>query len=481
MRLLHRITLAILSTLLLVVALFVVSTYVSVERGFSRYVSQLERSRVQRAATRLTAIYARDRDWSRVTGSPHILGAALHPSDGPMVEHPQHSGPPPFGRPPMGPEGMRPPPGGPRGDGDPLALPHRTTLYNSQQLPILGTGTFQTDQHKVPMLLDGQIVGWLGMRSTGELTDELDLQYLRDVRAQLLIVGVSAIVLGLLTGWLIAKRLLQPIEALSSGARRLAAGEYDTRIAITEADELGQLARDFDSLAQILGDEAKSRKQWVADTSHELRTPIAILRAEIEAMEDGVRPVTPEALASLRVEVLRLSKLVEDLQSLARSDRGALSVTRVSVATGPLVNECVQSFQTRFAQKNISISSNITQPQETALVDPLRMKQVLTNLLENSLRYTDAGGKVLLSSAVKNGRWVLSIEDSAPGVPDDSLPRLFERFYRVDASRSREFGGSGLGLSICQRLVEAQDGEIRALHSELGGLKIELVLKSATQ
>jgi two-component system sensor histidine kinase BaeS len=349
------------------------------------------------------------------------------------------------------------------------------TLYDATRRVVVGSGAWDSDASRLPLVVDGQTVGWLGLRAITRFDDEVNLKYLREVRSQLILIAAVAILVGLLGGWLLTRRLLRPIDALSAGTRRLTSGDYDARIGLQSDDEFGRLARDFDALAKTLGDDSRARRQWVADTSHELRTPIAVLRGELEALIDGVRAVTPAALESLHAEVARLSKLVEDLGELARSDRGTLTITPAPLELDELLRESVAACSGRFEQRRITLELALEKP-PTVIADRLRLQQVFTNLLENSLRYTDAGG-VLRISSTSDADWLtLRFDDSAPGVPPEALPRLFERFYRADPSRSRAHGGSGLGLAISQRLVEAHGGTMIASASPLGGLRIELRL-----
>ena len=239
---------------------------------------------------------------------------------------------------------------------------------------------------------------------------------------------------------------------------------------------MGQLAADFNALALTLGETDTARRQWVADTSHELRTPLTVLRAELEALLDGVRPFDHAAVESLQAEVSRLTALVEDLGELARSDRGLLRMRRVELDPTEVLDKTVTSFRPRFEARDLSITLNFGAGSWRVLADRGRLEQIFGNLLENTLRYTDAGGALRINAAAHDDALVLRFEDSAPGVLAGDLPRLFERFFRADPSRSRAHGGAGLGLAICQRLIEAHGGTLVASHSSLGGLRLDLSL-----
>ncbi|WP_374623515.1 ATP-binding protein [Pandoraea sp.] len=274
----------------------------------------------------------------------------------------------------------------------------------------------------------------------------------------------------------LAKRLLVPVTPLLETTHRMAMGDYSVRAPTAGTDELARLAVDLNRLADTLIRNDRLRRDLLADISHELRTPLSILRGEIEAMEDGVRPLTQNALASLRVEISLLSKLIDDLYELSLSDVGALTYQFAPVDMTERVATTVAAFGDWFDAKGIAL--NVHLPDDTLVIDGdlHRVTQLLGNLFENSLRYTDGGGTVRVYLSSTHTQLRLEIEDSAPGVPDDALPRLFERLFRVEASRSRRSGGAGLGLALCKHIVEAHGGQIAARHSPLGGLALAITL-----
>lgn len=239
---------------------------------------------------------------------------------------------------------------------------------------------------------------------------------------------------------------------------------------------LDQLARDFNQLAQALDNNERARRDFMADVSHELRTPLAVLRAELEALQDGIRPMTRESLTSLHQEVGQLGKLIEDLYDLSLTDVGALAYRRAPIDLSVVLQSTLAGMHTRIAAAGLTLQAHgITAPLHVD-GDERRLQQLLSNLLENALRYTDAGGQLRVQCARRAHLVEIVIEDSAPGVPADKLDRLFERFYRVEGSRNRASGGSGLGLAICRNIVGAHDGEIHATASPLGGLRVTLRL-----
>ena len=278
--------------------------------------------------------------------------------------------------------------------------------------------------------------------------------------------------------YLVSKNFVEPLQKLTDTSYRLIEREHVVLpLDTARADEIGDLARGLQRLNTAMQGENESRMQWVADTSHELRTPIAILRAQIEALQDGVQEVTGRTLGVLHSEVMALSRLVDQLFELSRADIGSLSYRFGSFDPLEIVSDTVESFESRYAEKEIRISTEFSKDQVFRIrADGDRIKQLFVNLFENSLRYTDSGGETRVSAEQVGGRVIVRIDDSAPAVPAELHEKLFDRFFRVDSSRSRELGGTGLGLAICRNIVEAHDGEIRALASPLGGLRVEVDL-----
>src|SRR5690606_34486886 len=262
----------------------------------------------------------------------------------------------------------------------------------------------------------------------------------------------------------LARWLLTPIRELAAGTRALAAGDYEQRIGDRRRDELGALARDFNHLARTLEQHREARRRWGADIAHELRTPLSILRGEIQALQDGVRSATPAALSSLHAECDRMGGLIEDLYLLSLADAGALEYRFDAIDMAELVADSLQAHSAILGEAGLVLEPAI------GAVPPIRgdarrLGQLIDNLLTNTRRYTDAPGRVRVELGSSASEVILVVEDSAPGVPEESLGLLFDRLYRVDASRNRAAGGAGLGLAICRAIVLAHEGRIVALPS----------------
>lgn len=320
------------------------------------------------------------------------------------------------------------------------------------------------------------MVGWVIGSPPERLTRSTDINFdQQQRRTSWIIVGLSTLLAALAT-WLMARGLLAPVKRLVDGTHHLAAGNFATRVEVSSRDELGQLAGDFNLLASSLEKNESMRRAFMADISHELRTPLAILRGELEAMQDGVRKLTPDAIASLQSEVVVLTKLVEDLHQLSLSDVGALAYRKQATDLVQLLEVTAGSFAERYRAHGLTLTLNM--PDNAPFFgDPDRLMQLFTNLLENSLRYTDSGGRVDVTLKYEAPHWHIAFDDSAPGVDREHQVQIFERFFRTEGSRNRASGGSGLGLAICKNIADAHGGDIHAAHSDLGGLKIALHLR----
>jgi two-component system sensor histidine kinase BaeS len=323
----------------------------------------------------------------------------------------------------------------------------------------------------------GTTVGYLGVVPGPALNDIADIEFVSEQKRQFFAIAGIMILVSAALAVPLAGGMTRRIRRIAAGARSLAAGRYETRVASGARDELGSLAGDFNELAGALEAAQSSRRQWVADVSHELRTPLAVLRAELEAIQDGVREPDARSVGALHGEVLRLGRLVDDLYNLSLADLGALSYRKEDVDPLAVLDTDLEGLSSEFSARNISVEwDRARDPRVIVHGDPGRLSQLWSNLLVNAQRYTDPGGVLRIEASVDGRELVLDFTDSAPGVPAEQLAHLFERFHRVEKSRGREHGGAGLGLAICSSIVSAHGGTIEARPSPLGGLWIRVRL-----
>jgi two-component system sensor histidine kinase BaeS len=339
---------------------------------------------------------------------------------------------------------------------------------------VVGNPDLPGDAAVRSVTVDDKVVGWVARTPYRRLTSAADLAFQQEQLRSAWVIAGLAVVLAAVAALVLARLFLLRVKRLGEATHRLAAGAYDTRVEVRSGDEIGRLGEDFNRLAHALEQNETMRRRFIADVSHELRTPLAIARGELEAIEDGVRPLTKESIVSLKGEVDALGKLVEDLYQLALADVGALAYRKEPVDVSEVAREAVDAFGERLKERGLAV--------ETALApakvfgDGDRLGQAFRNLLENSLRYTDPGGRLRIGVRADAGRVAVEFEDSAPGVAPDAMPHLFERFFRAEGSRNRAHGGAGLGLAIVRSIVEAHGGAIKAGASRLGGLTVSIEL-----
>ena len=274
----------------------------------------------------------------------------------------------------------------------------------------------------------------------------------------LLASGLTALAVSLF----FSRGVVAPLRAMMKASQRIADGHYDERVRVTGTDELAQLGRRFNRMTERLEQTESMRRQLLGDVSHELRTPLTAIGGYMEGLIDGVLPATPETYEQVRHEALRLGRLVDDLQELSRVESRSFQLDLRPMALSIPLAIAAKRLARAFEEKQIMLTLNLPADLPPVLADEDRLTQVLTNLLGNALAYTPAGGSVTVSAQRRGSEMRVSVKDSGVGIPPEHLPHIFDRFYRVDKSRSRGAGGgSGIGLTIARHLVEAHGGRIQ--------------------
>ncbi|RIH87040.1 sensor histidine kinase [Calidithermus roseus] len=288
---------------------------------------------------------------------------------------------------------------------------------------------------------------------------------------------LASVGLGILMAFAFARRLARPLEAISQGANRLAQGELTVRIPTPKGnDEVSQLARNFNAMAQSLERLEKERRAMIADIAHELRTPLTVMQGRLEAIQDGVIRLDDSEIARLHHQTRLLSRLVEDLRTLSLVDAGRLALERQPLELRELLASAAQSFRPRAEARQARLELDLPHQPISLSADPDRLAQVVGNLLTNALNHTPAHGRIVISAGQEDGHAWFSVADTGPGIPEEALPKIFDRFYRVEQSRNRQTGGTGLGLSIVRALVELHGGRVSASNRPEGGavFRVEL-------
>ncbi len=354
---------------------------------------------------------------------------------------------------------------------DRLGLSSRLSLYNEKQQFIVGEPT--TDQISYrPIMVEQKVVGYLGLKPVLDQDDASSINFFSNQKRYLLLVYALTVLSSMVAALLMAAYFRNPIRRLLDATLELTRGNYQYQVKIRRNDELGDLSNQLNHLADILHQHEQSRRQWVADTSHELKTPLAVLQAQIEAMQDGIRKATPEHLDAMMRQVASLKKLTQDLADLAQAEAQQLKCYFAEVNPWDVVLQEVENFKSTFEQHQLEVL--LAGEDATLSLDRDRFKQIIVNLLGNCVRYTEQGGKIQIHTQQDEQQWILYVDDSPFGVNDEQLARLGERFYRVDDSRTRSTGGTGLGLALSCKLAQALGGSLTFDHSPLGGLRCVL-------
>ena len=486
MGLTYRLFLLILCATGVAILFLILIMWWSINRGFYQYIGTVNQKNLALVADDLGKKYAQQGSWDFLKHTPpnwdlngampfHEPGMTA-PSFHAPDEKPPMSPPPEPGidRPPLPPiDHDQNPPMGPQFAGKYHPTP--LIILNADKKLLYG---FYPPDGKInldPIIIRGNIVGYVGLHSPKRFPHPVQIKFLSQQKLALALGAFGIVLIVIIISFPLSRSLVKPIREMADATHDIASGKYTTRVSFSSTDELGQLARDFNAMALTLDKHEKERRQWVADISHELRTPVAVLQGEIEALLDGIRNITPETIRSLHAETLRLKRLVEDLYQLSLSDLGALIYRKENLDLVKELRDSIDSYRAEFDRKGIVLQENINKNMKAVgFADRERLRQLFANLLENSLRYTDAGGALEIGAKISGDFMMIEFLDSKPGVSAEESERLFDRFYRVEESRNRKTGGAGLGLAISKNIVDAHEGVISAQSSPLGGLLIRI-------
>jgi len=320
------------------------------------------------------------------------------------------------------------------------------------------------------------VVGFVGTKPSRLLSEKTDLHFAEGIaqRFALVYAALALVCVGL--AWWFAGLLTRPIQSIANGVKRLTNGDLDIRVRVTGKDELAYLGQHFNDMADRLQQSDRERREWLANAAHELRTPLGLLRAELEAIEDGVRRAENHGLGNALGACDRLENLVNDLSVLASGTAQMTAPMDQQIELSGLLKDRGSAWASALAHREITLDIDI--PAKPVLVRGNRrlLEQVADNLIANWVRYTEQGGRCWIQLQVAGSQVMCSFQDSGPGVDPQLHERLFERLFRVEASRSREHGGAGLGLSICRQIVKEHGGSVQASQAPSGGLDIQVAL-----
>ncbi|PCJ26606.1 MAG: hypothetical protein COA96_04610 [SAR86 cluster bacterium] len=387
----------------------------------------------------------------------------------------------------------------------PESIESRLVLRDSLGQYIVGSTEDTEPLQKVNLVIDDDIIGWIELLPSGNSNrfpaifsspftatpfpqgastynnDFVSRTRFMTVQARIFVILVFiSIAVILLLGLPLARHFTRRVDTIYNAANKLSQGDFSIRITSQGKDELAKLADKFNYLADVLQKNKESQQQWVSNISHELRTPLGILKGEMEAIQDGLREADETQIDMLYNEVIQLSMLVDDLFELSMSDLGGLGYKKQNVGLLQIIEDSIERFRDQLENKNLKLTKSFGNSSDVQIFsDPQRLLQLLSNLLQNSINYTEKGGSINIQLDSTVDIVHIRIKDSSPGVSDDQLDHLFDRFFRVEQSRNRTTGGAGLGLSICKSITEAHQGTIMASHSSLGGVTISLTFPLA--
>ena len=453
----------------LIVALFFMLQW-SFDKGAKSFIEQQDQQQLQMLSGRLTDLYAKNASWQPFADSAHTWQNWL------QMNAPKPNDFPHF------PDDKWRPEMPPKHDKQQMLAPPAKPFYllGEQGQTIAGRVSEQGKRVAIFAKNDvSKIIGFIGIPpQPNDLFADFKQSSLNSSQMQLIgYLSLGAIVLSILVALPASTLLSKRIENIYKFVDQLAKGDYKSNLAVAGSDEISQLADNLNSLALMLDRAQQQRQQMTADVSHELRTPVATLQANIEAMQDGIVPLDQTNVTRIHNQILRLSKLIDDLYQLSLADIGALSYRFSHVELKNVLEDFVHEYQSAFTNKGLCLNLKIDTAEETKVsADYFRLKQAIANLLENSLKYTDAPGQVILSLAITQHTAVIQINDSPPTVPEEYLTRLTERLFRVDKSRNRNIAGSGLGLNLVMSIINAHKGTLNFSQSQIGGLSATITL-----
>jgi len=465
-RLKYQLFLSLLLCGVALIALLALINSWSFDRGFTRFVVESERRRLALVIEELAELYQEHNGWSWIDSKPQRLKELQLLSQ--PIQNRRRSEP----------SGSRNPRESDRRTLDNPLRARNLILVDADKNLLVGNRQLPSRLFWEPIEVGFTAVGYLGIRQPRSIPDGVDNLFIRQQLRTNALAAVALVILSALMAIALASRLVKPILKINNAVGEISGGNYRHQITDDSRSELGSLSKNINQLASTLDKNQNARQQWTAEISHELRTPVAVLQGELEAMQDGIKPIDRHAIDSLHSETLRLSSLISDLHALSLSDIGALDYQMVSVDLNELVDQRLAAASTNIENSALSVSFTPTKKASKVRGDEKRLGQLIDNLIQNSLRYTNAGGKLNITLAEVSGNKTQSIElrwcDSEPGVSDAQLTQLFEPLYRTDDSRNRASGGAGLGLSIVKKIAEAHNATLSAHHAAQGGLEVRL-------
>jgi len=490
MKIQNKLFLFLFSFSLILVTVLVLLMQWSIDKGMVEYVATKEIETLKPVIAELSDEYQIDGNWRSMVGQHHkfrrLISLQLFNSDFEQnlrvpppkrrrLSQSDHMPPPKKNGPPSRVNNLerRPPP--------PESEAHYALLDANEKL-IVGNFLNTLEYTKTPIEIDNNVIGYFAISKRNQLTKGYEVDFVNQQQHYLWLIALLVMSFVVLVTLPLARHIVEPIKLIAQGMHKLTQGEYKQSITLTRQDELSELSRDYNQLALTLAENETARKRWLANISHELRTPVAILRGELEAMLDKVRPLSVENITSANDEVKHLQRLIDDLNLLTSADVGGMRYRKQDEVLQVLIASITEKYKSYLADASITLTIDCNVQALEIYADKNRFLQLFENIINNCIKYSSA---TVLNISVKIDELTqnpaeqcvtIRFEDNGVGVEEEHLPHLFEHLYRVEDSRNRKTGGSGLGLSICRHIVMAHQGEISAQKSPHDGLAIIIKL-----
>jgi two-component system sensor histidine kinase BaeS len=470
---------------LLLVTFMVLLMQWSIDKGMIDYVNTKEIEILQPVVLQLVEEYESEGNWSSMEGQHDkfrsLITKELRSKEFefiPKKPPPRHQAPKPNRktkqRPPRDnrpPFADRPPP---RRDDEAYYA-----LFDLTGNLVVGKSPKNLEYNKKAIIVDNKTVGFFAVSKRNELAEGYEVDFINQQHSYLWLIALIALAFVALVTFPLAQHVVKPIRLITQGMHKLTQGDYVQTIDLKRRDELGQLSRDYNELAHTLAENDAARKRWLANISHELRTPVAILRGELEAMLDEVRPLSKDNISSANDEVKHLQRLIDDLHQLTSADIGGMQYHKEQQNLTSLLHGELDKYRAYLSSSNIALITSLIDKTFNIYGDKTRLCQLFENIINNAIKYSKATEfyiSLATEKTITGSNVVITFEDNGVGVDGKHLDHLFEYLYRTDESRNRQYGGAGLGLSICRQIVIAHHGEIYADKADAGGLAIIIKL-----
>ncbi|AZG75017.1 ATP-binding protein [Shewanella livingstonensis] len=462
LKIIHKFFLAFCITSFLAVCIMLALIMQNLSTGFHDFIKDAESSYVEQVSQKLAEFYQENGSWQSLKGDEsnwrRLVGTRRAGDDHASLSVPTDT----------------------TGISQLLQTQRRLSLYDVNKTVVVGRSQIDESLLTQAIEYEGSVIGWLSYVPS-QLAEQSPANiFLAEQYQSYVSITLAVIALAFVTAWLFSRHLVAPIFRVNQGTTQLIQGNLATRVVSNSNDELGVLTDNINILAQTLEKNKTERSKWMSDVAHELKTPLTVVRGQLNAIQDGIFKADEKRLQVMIDQIDGMSHLVGDIYQLSITDIGGLSYKKTLFNLVELLKDILLGFKVKTDEFGLALHCEALYLRENAecfvIADRDRLTQLFINIMENSCRYTDAPGGITLSFRKDKNNVEVIIEDTSPSIPEGAFTQVFERFYRVEQSRSREHGGSGIGLALCQQIIEAHQGTICAKKSDMGGVNMMITL-----